>query len=163
MENSPTPSLKTQLGLQFKYLERDFNETMLRRHAHDLVRMMASDRFKYTCAHRSWYDCIDQQKTTLHFEIHAASKCMDICSTLNVPIDGDFAKIILALCLEYHNLFFVKVKREKINTYKRIESLCNKVRTTSIYVEGWNPRAFLRTLKKEALDLLTDSVLASLK
>ena len=163
MENSPTPSLKTQLGLQFKHLEKDFNEAVLRRHAKDLVSMMASDRFKYTCAHSSWYNCIDQQKVALHFEMHAASKCMDICSTLNMPIDGSFAKLLLGLHIELYNLFFVRTKREKIAIGKRITSLKTKVRSIPVYVEGYKASSFLRTMKRSAIDLLTESILVALK
>lgn len=163
VENSTAPSLKTQLGLQFKHLEKDFNEIMLRKHAHDLVNMMASNRFRYTCAHSSWYRCIDQQKTILHFEMHAASTCMDICATLGIPINGEFAKTLLGLCLEYKNLFFVKTKREKICINKRINDLCCKIRSAQIYIEGWNANSFIRTFKRDALDLLTEAILVSLK
>jgi hypothetical protein len=163
VEQTPELSLKSQLGLQFKYLEKDFNEVILKRHIRDLVRMTCSKKFKYTCAHKSWYGCIDQQKTALHFEMHAASKCMDICATLNMPIDGDFAKILLGYHIEYYNIFFVKTKREKIQIDKRIISLINKIKKTQIYVEGWNVKSFLRILKFETMALLSESIFLSLK
>ena len=158
-----TPSLKTQLGMMFKHLERDFNERMLHKHTRELIDMMASEKFKYTCAHSSWYECIDQDKTRLHYELHAASKCMDICTLLNVPIDGEFAKLILGLKLELFNLFFVKTKREKIRINKRIRKLSDKVHAYRIYNEGYKAGSFLHNLKREAIGLLTESVIASLK
>lgn len=161
--DSSTPSLKTQLGIQFKYLERDYNERVLHRHTRDLIGMITSNRFKYTCAHSSWYKCIDQEKTRLHFEMHAASKCMDICATLGVPIDGSFTKLLLGLHIELFNLFFVKTKKEKIKINKRIQHLTAKVRLYPVYCDGYKASSFLTGLKREAIDLLTDSVIISLK
>lgn len=158
-----TPSLKTQLGEMFKHLERDYNERMLHKHTRELIGMMASNRFKYTCAHSSWYQCIDQEKTRLHYEMHAASKCMDICAMLNVPIDGEFTKLILGLHIELFNLFFVKSKREKIRINKRIQSLVARVKLYPVYCNGYVASKFLTNLKSEAIGLLTDSVILSLK
>lgn len=147
----------------FQHLERDFNERMLHKHTRELIGMMASNRFKYTCAHSSWYSCIDQEKTRLHYEMHAAPKCIDICLLLNVPMDGEFAKLILGLHIELFNLFFVKTKKEKIRINKRITALANKVRKYHIYKEGYRANSFLANLKKEAIGLLTEAVIASLK
>lgn len=158
-----TPSLKTQLGEMFKHLERDYNERMLHKHTRELIGMMASNRFKYTCAHSSWYQCIDQEKTRLHYEMHAASKCMDICAMLNVPIDGEFTKLILGLHIELFNLFFVKTKREKIRINKRIQSLVARVKLYPVYCNGYVASKFLTNLKSEAIGLLTESVILSLK
>ena len=158
-----TPSLKTQLGEMFKHLERDYNERMLHKHTRELIGMMASNRFKYTCAHSSWYQCIDQEKTRLHYEMHAASKCMDICAMLDIPIDGEFTKLILGLHIELFNLFFVKSKREKIRINKRIQSLVARVKLYPVYCNGYVASKFLTNLKSEAIGLLTDSVILSLK
>ena len=147
----------------FQHLERDFNERMLHKHTKELIGMMASNRFKYTCAHSSWYSCIDQEKTRLHYEMHAASKCIDICLHLNVPMDGEFAKLILGLHIELFNLFFVKTKKEKIKINKRISSLTDRVKKYRIYREGYRASSFLANLKREAIGLLTNSVIASLK
>lgn len=159
----PIPSLKTQLGEMFKHLERDYNERMLHKHTRELIGMMASNRFKYTCAHSSWYQCIDQEKTRLHYEMHAASKCMDICAMLNIPINGEFTKLILGLHIELFNLFFVKTKREKIRINKRIQSLIARVKLYPVYCDGYNASKFLANLKSEAIGLLTESVVLSLK
>lgn len=158
-----TPSLKTQLGMMFRHLEHDFNERMLHKHTRELIGMIASNKFKYTCAHSSWYECIDQEKTRLHYELHAASRCMDICTLLNVPIDCEFTKLILGLFIELFNLFFVKTKREKIRINKRIHKLSNEVRGYRIYKDGYRASSFLVNLKREAIGLLTESVIASLK
>lgn len=158
-----TPSLKTQLGELFQHLERDYNERMLHKHTRELIGMMASNRFKYTCAHSSWYKCIDQEKTRLHYETHAASKCMDICAMLNVAIDGEFTKLILGLHIELFNLFFVKTKREKIKINKRIQSLVARVKLYPVYCNGYVASKFLTNLKSEAIGLLTESVILSLK
>lgn len=149
--------------MMFKHLERDFNERMLYKHTRELIGMMASEKFKYTCAHSSWYQCIDQDKTRLHYELHAASKCMDICTLLKVPINGEFAKLILGLKIELFNLFFVKTKREKIRINKRIRNLADNVRRYPIYTEGYRASSFLQNLKREAIGLLTESVITSLK
>ena len=147
----------------FKHLERDYNERMLHKHTRELIGMMASNRFKYTCAHSSWYQCIDQEKTRLHYEMHAASKCMDICAMLDIPIDGEFTKLILGLHIELFNLFFVKSKREKIRINKRIQGLVARVKLYPVYCNGYVASKFLTNLKSEAIGLLTDSVILSLK
>ena len=147
----------------FRHLEHDFNERMLHKHTRELIGMMASNKFKYTCAHKTWYKCIDQGKTRLHYEMHAATKCIDICTGLDIPIDGDFIKLILGLHIELFNLFFVKTKPEKIQINKRIRLLTEKVKKYPVYHEGYSAKSFLASLKREAIGLLTDAVIIGLK
>lgn len=156
------PSLKTQLGIMFRYLERDFNERMLYKHTKDLIGMMTSNRFRYTCAHRSWYKCVDQDKTRLHYEMHAARKCIEICTGLSIPIDSDFTKIILGYHIELFNVFFVKTKKEKIQINNRIRNLVNRIKLHPVKCEGYKVSSFLSNLKRDAINLLTDAVIASL-
>src|SRR5574344_1101664 len=118
----PTPSLKSCLTDQFSLISSDNDEKQLNKHVRDLIGMMLSTRFRYTCAYTKCYLVINFNKLKFCYQMHVIAKITQLNEKINKNIKSEFMKDFLKLSKEYMNLCIVTTKKKKIRIHKRMKS-----------------------------------------
>ena len=156
------PSLKQKLNNQFKLVAKIRDEKELHKNVKDLMSMMISPVFQFTCIYPSNYKYIDSAKMHAIYGLHMAVKIQELADVYKQDKQSEFVKIFLALCMEYFNLTQTTTKREKIQIRKRIDRMTDNIRTLQIKHNQWSAGIAITLLKNHAISALTDAFIASM-
>ena len=158
-----TPSLKQKLNSKFKSVIRIHDDRARTKRVRDLMSMMTSPAFKYTCAHPSLYKIIDQESMQSIYGIHMAVKIKELADAYDQNTQSEFVKIFLSLCMEYFNLTQTTTKREKIKIHRRINKTIDKIHSFEIDHEQWSSSIAIVALQNHVITTLTEAFIKSMK
>lgn len=159
----PTPSLKSCLTDQFSLISSDNDEKQLNKHVRDLIGMMLSTRFRYTCAYTKCYLLINFNKLKFCYQMHVVAKITQLGEQFHQDIKSEFMRDFLALSMEYMNLCIVTTKREKIRIRKRMRSLRSNIFKLKIEDKNWNANSAIMLLHHFLIKTLVEAFKLSLK
>ena len=157
------PSLKQRLNDQFKTIMKIRDERVLYRKVKDLISMMISPAFRYTCAHPSHYSVIDPAKMQSIYGLHMAVKLQELADVYNLDKRCDFIKIFLALCMEYFNLTQTTTKKEKIKIHNRIDRIIDSIHRFKINHDQWSSQIAIVALQNHVITSLTEAFIHSMQ
>ena len=157
------PSLKTKLNDQFKLVMGIRNERVLYRKVKNLMSMMLSPVYRYTCVHPSHYKIINSVKMQAVYGMHMAVKIQELADVYNQEKQSEFVKDFLALCMEYFNLTQSTTKKEKIKIHNRINKIIDKIHNFKISHEQWSAQITIVALQNHAISSLTEAFIRSMQ
>lgn len=157
------PSLKQKLNDQFKIIASIRDERVLRMKVKDLIYMMLSPIYKYTCAHPSRYHVINQKNMQMVYGMHMAVKIRELAEAYNQDLKSEFVTVFLALCMEYFNLTQTTNKREKIRIHGRIDKISDKIHDFKIDHDQWSAQIAIIMLQNHAVVMLTEAFIMAMQ